>query len=61
LESLTREGKLEACTCGSAREVVHGYLELRRDKLLQSAFVNERSLKEDLARELNSRERSIGD
>jgi uncharacterized protein len=41
LESLTREGKLEACTCGSAREVVHGYLELRRDKLLQSAFVND--------------------
>jgi uncharacterized protein len=41
LESLTREGNMEACTCGSAREVVSGYLELRKDKLLHRAFGND--------------------
>lgn len=41
LESLTREDKMEACTCGSASEVVHGYLELRKDKLLQKVSGND--------------------
>lgn len=38
LESLVREGNMDACTCGSAREVVVGYLELRKNKILQRAF-----------------------
>jgi uncharacterized protein len=38
LESLTRKGKLDACTCGSAPEVVRGYLEFRKDKILERAF-----------------------